>query len=173
MALLVGMLILVPTPALARPADYPAPSPDLTVDHASVSSGGSVGVAGVVAPRDTVTITVCYNGRDCSVVDIVTANGSGVFSVAFRLTRPGTATVTAVGEPSGHTAVTTVLVLSTDNSDTDTIGLPRTGMSLTPLLGVAGGALLVGLVLLLLVAALRRRARAQELASHAHSHRVH
>lgn len=97
----------------------------------------------------------------------VTADAKGEFSIQVKLAQVGTATLLATGLTSGVTVTTNVKVM--DSKDTDTggsgggddndnagSGLPRTGPSGAPLL-VAGGAVLLGVVLLLLTRVRRRR----------------
>ena len=152
LAVLAGAFLFLPAPAYAQSSDYPPPSPDLTVNHGTVAPGGSVDVTGTVSPGDTVTITACYSGGNCIREGTVTAGCDGSFSLALALSSSGTVTITAVGSPSGHTATTTVHVVAQDSD-----ALPTTGANLTPLFWMAGGALLVGGAVVLLVRLTRRR----------------
>ncbi len=150
-ALTAGVLALVPAPAYAAGA-YPAPSPVVNVNHATVTRGGTVRLTGVLGPNDTVTVHISYGAGLGSVAAVTTADGTGAFAVTLTLSAVGTATITALGQPSGDTATTVVQIVRPAVPVEDDLDLPTTGVRLEPILDAGAalitiGGLLVGLAL--------------------------
>jgi hypothetical protein len=156
MVLIVGAILLWPSPALAVDDEYAPPPADVTVSAGTVSSGGSVTIRGQVAPFDTVTLMARFADGTTKVVATTTADENGFFSVAVTLGQAGLATVTASGSPSGQTATVSVRVLAAGG------GLPVTGTDGSQLgtaLAVGAGGVAVGTLLVWMAFVWRRRAR--------------
>lgn len=162
--------LAVGLPATAASADeYPPPPPALSATPGTVIAGSTVTVTGInFGPNDLVTLTVSTNTNaapapaDAVYVPVaysaaaqvtVQADANGSFTTFLTLHTPGLATITAVGDPSGRTASTTVRVLPVGK------GLPVTGTS-TNYAGLAlAGSAVAAIGVLLMVLARSRRQR--------------
>ena len=161
-------------PATAQP--YPPSAPTLTVSAATVFVGEEVVVNGTgYGANEEVVVEVDYGGgaggsggggsvQPGRMADFmaraavqrlaVVTDSHGHFTTTLRLTQVGTAVITATGSSTGRSASVTVTVLEPGTA------LPVTSTSrfdLTKVLLASGAALAIGVVLVLLSVARRRR----------------
>jgi hypothetical protein len=172
-ALITGALFATTTAANAEP--YPIGDPGLTSSTALVSSGGDVVLTGTgYGPNDDVSLDAVYVsalghfGRAVPgqvrrfPVGSATANAEGEWSTTITLSQTGVVTVTATGSPSGVSLTTTVRVvadLPLEDGDGGDEGLPITGPRLTLTLALGAATIVVGVILLWVPIAVRRRGR--------------
>lgn len=168
--------LLTAGPAAAQP-QYPPSPPTLTVSPATVFVGDVVQEFGRgFAPNELVRIEISFGGGSAGgtggggsvqpgrmagftahrfAAPIVRADSAGSFTSSDRMTRVGTATITATGTTSGLSDSATVTVLAPVSA-----ALPRTSstpIDLGRILLASGAALTIGAVLVLLSLARRRR----------------
>jgi hypothetical protein len=123
-----GAFLFPATAAVAHPDPYPAPPVSLTANVGTIVVGGTVTITGDgFGGCDRVQIYVTYGPADavslapasCGASAVqthpgsghtVTVDANGHFVTTVRLTTVGTATIIAIGAPSGFYASTTVQV---------------------------------------------------------------
>lgn len=167
-----AMLVVVgvfAAPAVANAAGY-VPSSDVAVSGpVTPGSTDSVGfAAGSFTPNESVTYSVTGEGRatlsaaTATVSLTKTASASGAASVNVTLPQgaTGTYSLTATGLTSGNvaTAALTVVPADTASANGSTGGLAFTGSTgAMLLLWSAGGAIALGVALMLVLALVRRQ----------------
>jgi hypothetical protein len=185
LAALATAVLIAPAPAQAVP--YPAEPPSSSVSTGEVADGGTVTFRGKgFLPGERIVITISYGGSDSNAAAKATsgrfvpaamtlprrsdfnvaATSAGSFSVTLKLTRVGTATLTARGLTSGRTVTQVVeVVASSDGGDATAGGsndnLPTTGSSGRVLflsLYAGLGAILIGAGIMWLTRSRRRSA---------------
>lgn len=116
-AVLVGVLVFTPQPALAE--DYPAPSPVLDTSTGTVRPGGTVTISGVLGPFDHVTIDVDWGDGSSGGAALTPAatTGRAVFTPAID---SGGASIAPAIENGGGAVITPVVIIG--ETDADSIG---------------------------------------------------
>jgi hypothetical protein len=165
-----------PPPPSYPPPSYPPPPPSLTASAGTVFVGATVTIVGNgFGGCDLIRIYITYQTTAGAVLSparcgavppagppgfnhSVTADANGHFQTIVSLTTVGTATITAVGFPSGFSASTTVIVLAAAQQQ-----MASQRDSGRPGLSISAGAVAAFTVplLALALALIRRRARAK------------
>lgn len=183
-AVAVGLVVAsLPSAAGAQPA-YPPGLPSLTLSDATITVGETVTLFGDnFGPTETVDIDITTSplaarapgatnrGGGTTTVAMglvpvsrtlsapydpgslqVSTDAEGNFQIRYRPRYPGEYTFVAVGRESGLTAVANLTVLRGPH-------LPVTGGDIGPQIAVGSGALITGVLLMLLTLVWRRRGR--------------
>jgi hypothetical protein len=167
-ALIVGAAIALAAPAAANAVPY-THGGDCSIAPSTVAAGGTSTMtcaSGTFKPSEGVQYVV--SGKDAGKATVVsdpTANslGGSQLQITVPSDATGAYTVTATGSASQAASAVTVTVLPADvpasTSSTASTGLASTGSTIGWYVAWIGGALVVlGLIVLSLIAAARRRA---------------
>ncbi|MCU1546532.1 MAG: Sortase sorted surface protein [Homoserinimonas sp.] len=169
-AIALTALIATPMAAQAAPGDTYVSSSNIVVEDSTPAPGDTVTVAfkdGAFNDGEDVRFSVTGEGgatlaiikaaiETASIVKTANANGGVSVDVTLPTDARGTYTITATGLTSGTIGTAALTVVAADSA-AGSVALPVTGTEVpVALLWIAGGAVALGLMLLVVVAVRRR-----------------
>ncbi|MGV8896375.1 MAG: LPXTG cell wall anchor domain-containing protein [Rhodoglobus sp.] len=144
-------------PAKVQTSDStPAPGEPVTITFTDLAFDSLEPVTGTVDADSPATIAIIKTAVQGSVTKTSSATGAVAFTVTGAAA--GSYRVTATGQTSGTVGVATFTVVAADAATGSGSGLPNTGAEIPTLaIWVGGGALALGVALVLVMTISRRR----------------